>query len=280
MQVNYAKPCTILEDMLSVYCEVRGAGVPMSDTVPALLGQVHVFLSGGAEFEFADGRRVAAPQVALCGPFTQAFRFHLSGDLHMIGMGLLPVGWESLLGMAAGSLADTVVDAAAIWPASTLASLLDQLHGAADLSAAATTLDQFVLTRMAASTRDVDPRTAMIEHWLEHSKALSLADLGAALDLSPRQLGRLTVETHGASPKLLSMKYRALRSAAMLTLHKDNALNDAIASYADQAHFIRDFRRFVGWTPGVFLKDRHHLARVTMEGRWNVGARRSLALWS
>ncbi|UZW57987.1 hypothetical protein NUH86_22160 (plasmid) [Sphingobium sp. JS3065] len=51
-------------------------------------------------------------------------------------------------------------------------------------------------------------------------------------------------------------------------------------SFADQSHLIRDFRRFVGWTPTAFARDRRNIAYATLEGRSRAGAVRPLSLLS
>jgi AraC-like DNA-binding protein len=91
---------------------------------------------------------------------------------------------------------------------------------------------------------------------------------------------RLTLDCYGASPKTLAMKYRALRTATVLCQGNSADTDAAMRAYADQAHMIRDFRRFVGWTPAAFLRDQHNIAAATLTGRRKAGATRPLVLWS
>lgn len=88
---------------------------------------------------------------------------------------------------------------------------------------------------------------------------------------------RIALEYYGAPPKILAMKYRALRLAAEMC--QGGGLGETLQAYADQSHMIRDFRRFVGWTPAAFQRD-HNLAAATLSGRRRAGAARPLVLWS
>lgn len=280
MRLTYVMPAPELRTKLSVYCDGGTFGSAAQYTVPSLLGQIHMRTSGSSTYAFADGRVVQAPAVAICGPINQAFRMIVSPDFRFVSLGLLPVGWMQLLGFSAGSVADDILDGAAVWPASLLEALLEQLSGESCPEVRAAILDGFVNARLAERLRNVDPRIAAIDHWIETSCDIEIDRLLDRLELSGRQVGRLTYATHGSSPKLLSMKYRALKAAAALAVHGQAAADFVMDGYTDQSHFIRDFRRFVGWTPGAYLRERSSLARDTLYGRWRLGAQRALSLWS
>jgi AraC-like DNA-binding protein len=57
-------------------------------------------------------------------------------------------------------------------------------------------------------------------------------------------------------------------------------LGEVMTPYADQAHFIRDFQRFTGWTPRAFLAGGSTVAAHTLAGRKRAGIVRPLSLWS
>ena len=279
MNIDYLPPAPALASCISIHCEMSGFGQRRIETVPALLAQLHIRLAGDAIFRFPDGRRLAAPRVSLCGPTNGAFEIELSPDYHFHSIGFLSVGWSLMARLPAIDLADQVLDAALLFPASDMERLLDRLHSATTMAQRSTIVDDYVLASLHARTVHVDRRAHAIDHWLESDPGMSLDYLMGSLDLSARQAGRLTQTLHGASSKLLAIKYRALRAASRITVHGRAGLEAAMDDYADQSHFIRDFRRFVGSTPGQFL-EQQHIARLTMAGRWNAGARRPLVMWS
>ena len=71
-----------------------------------------------------------------------------------------------------------------------------------------------------------------------------------------RTLQRLFDETVGVSPKWVIQRYRLHEAAARMAAAAaidwaDIALE---LGYADQAHFIRDFRKLVGRSPADYVK--------------------------
>lgn len=87
------------------------------------------------------------------------------------------------------------------------------------------------------------------------------------LGLSERSLQRLVRRRLGLHPKWLVQRRRLHEAAGRL--REGSATLGAVAAelgYADQAHFVRDFTRVVGETPGQF-------------GRRRRGCDGSLASW-
>jgi AraC-like DNA-binding protein len=75
---------------------------------------------------------------------------------------------------------------------------------------------------------------------------------------SERTLHRLFARYVGASPAWVIRRYRLRAAAERLTACPPADVR-AIAwelGYADQAHFIRDFRATIGVTPGAYVQAR------------------------
>jgi AraC-like DNA-binding protein len=280
MQLDYGRPSPAWSSGLSVFGHIRTEGVAVTERVPALLPNLHVTLRGRATYRFADGRSRVAPPVAVIGATMSAFSMELSADYEVVCIGFLPSSWAASVGVPADRLADDVTDAADIWPAGAVASLWHAVAEAPGLDARRSLIEAFLQDRTGAVRVDDAGRGAAVQRWLERPGPPQLDGLADGLDLSWRQVERLTRTLFGASPKTLAMKYRALRTAGALAVRGEAALAPAMEGYADQSHMIRDFRRFVGWTPRRFLLDRHALASATMQGRWDAGVRTPLALLS
>ncbi len=82
---------------------------------------------------------------------------------------------------------------------------------------------------------------------------LRVAQVCAETGLSERALQRLVHRRLGLTPKWL-LQRRRLQEAADRLRTGDATAADIAATlgYADQAHFVRDFRRITGTTPGAF----------------------------
>jgi AraC-like DNA-binding protein len=280
MDLQYRMPTRVLLNAVSIVGQVSGLGGAVSDVVPALLPNLHIRLRGSSRYKFGAGPWLAAPSVALIGPTSAAFRVEMSADFEMACVGLLPEGWRACVGLPCGDLADAMIDAATVWPASAIASLLDACIAARGFAERQAIVESFLLGAVRSRPDRDAGRIGAIRQWLECPGAISLDALPGHVGLCPRQVARLTLSAYGASPKTLAMKYRALRAAGALTVRGRAGLADATDSYADQSHLIRDFHRFIGWTPGRFLAERQPLARATMLGRYNAGARSYLVLCS
>lgn len=85
-----------------------------------------------------------------------------------------------------------------------------------------------------------------------------VSDLVHASGRSERTLHRLFARYVGASPAWVIRRYRLRAAAERLTAHPPADVR-AVAwelGYADQAHFIRDFRATIGVTPGAYVEAR------------------------
>ena len=84
--------------------------------------------------------------------------------------------------------------------------------------------------------------------------SMRVAGAARELRLSQRQLERLFLERVGVSPKRYARLCRFERAVHLARGPGTLAEVASAAGYADQAHFIRDFRRLAGATPRRFLQ--------------------------
>jgi AraC-like DNA-binding protein len=79
-----------------------------------------------------------------------------------------------------------------------------------------------------------------------------VAAVARALGISERQLERRVLARVGVTPKRFA-SLRRFEHAAALARTRPSLTSVALeAGYYDQSHFIREFRRFAGMTPGEF----------------------------
>lgn len=246
-------PSRALAPFVTVLFVCTGRGQPMCGPMPALDAQISIRLDGAATFEFQDGRVVLPPTPAVIGPLSASVRLNVGPRFRAVGASLTAAGWVALFGMPAEAIRDQVVPLSALWGDGPVGRLFDALQSAPDEGALAWLLDTVLTARLAGGGRRVDPRIGMIERWIGGSPTLSLDELSGRLDLSARQVSRLTLGAYGVTPKLLAMRHRAARAAARIAL--DPRAGGAYDfGYADQSHMIRDFRRFLGTTPLQFAQ--------------------------
>ncbi len=278
MKLNYFLPSPQHCSLLTMHAVVDGVSEGFSALLPAMLPNLHIRLAGSSWYVFANGERVGAPAVALIGPTNAAYQIELSAGARMVALGFLPLGWLKLVQCPAHELADGIIDGADLWGEKACATLIEQLSEAT-LDGSHVSLIERFLSAVERQRRHVG-LVAAADHWLEHSPDLAVDALSEALDVGRRHLQRLMPEVYGAPPKSIAMKYRALRTATWMATQRPQTVAAAVAHYADQSHLNRDFKRFIGMSPSMFLKDQASVTAGTLLGRYKAGARRALSLWS
>lgn len=279
MRLQYFRPSARLAGLVTFHYGFETPGPHFGDMLGALLGQLQFRLAGGLAYASPVEGLAPAPSVPLMGPLNGTMVLECAGPMRLVGCGLLPAGWARLVGASAAELADRVTDARALWGPD-----VDRTHDAianvADPERQVALLDGFLCRLLDRRRRGPDRRIAAIDDWIGRQPAASLDDLMALLDMSQRQVERIVAASHGA-PKLLASKYRILRASALLATGQAADWRDAAGDvFADQAHFIRQFRRFIGQPPVAFAANHARLARLVMRSKWDAGARSPLALWS
>lgn len=119
-------------------------------------------------------------------------------------------------------------------------------------------LDAYLCARLPARD-EVAEEVADLVALIARSAALRhVGDLVTASGRSERTLYRLFARYVGASPAWVIRRYRLQSAAERLTASPpaDVATVAWELGYADQAHFIRDFRATIGVTPGAYVDAR------------------------
>jgi AraC-like DNA-binding protein len=280
LRLDYRMPGWPLRPYLTVHSIVEDVGQPTVAVLPAMLPNLHIRIAGHSAYSFGDGPPIEAPRVTLIGPTSTSYCIHLSPDLVMLSIGILPLGWMALLRLPAVDCQDLLIDGEDVWGRAAIDRLCDQLAQTRDEARQSALIEAFVGARLQPTHDRRLSFASAIDHWLERSPDLCLDQLSETLDVGARHMRRLTMESHGVSPKVLAMKYRALRAATALVMHGAGGRDDSLRAFADQAHLTRDFRRFVGWTPAAFMREAQNIAAGTIAGRLRAGATRPLTLWS
>ncbi|MGY1856974.1 helix-turn-helix domain-containing protein [Modestobacter sp. SYSU DS0290] len=183
----------------------------------------------------------------------------LAGDGWAVGVMCTPAAGTLLSGTSMAEFTDRYVDLPDVLGPGGVA-LVDRVRTA---MAADPHAGRAHATAMAAFTDTVRPRlpvdaegelvdrvVAFVE---ERSDVLRVAQVHAEFGLSERALQRLVHRRLGLTPKWLIQRRRLQEAAERLRAGGTTlAETAAVLGYADQAHFVRDFSRVTGTTPGRF----------------------------
>jgi AraC-like DNA-binding protein len=104
-----------------------------------------------------------------------------------------------------------------------------------------------------------------ILRWLASGFDPAVSELYASVNVSPRQLQRICRRFFGVAPAQVLKRFRALRAAMLLSQPGigEEVHDRLMATFFDQAHLIRDIRRYTGRTPTEWRK--WSLARTLLD---------------
>lgn len=266
IKLHYEAPAGKLANLVSSFYRMDFEGDSFSELERADRAQFRFQLCGHGSYQFANGHVVESYPVTIIGPTSSAVRSVATGPITIVGWGLLPAGWASLMGVEAEKWIDDAFDARRIF-----GDAIMDIH--ARLLAHADRCAQFEIATAAAerihekSNAAPYEFTAKVDAWLLDDGDPDIDQLARLTGLSPRQLERTTKRYYGMPPKKLARKYRALRAAQILA-HGDSLDDSELGlAFYDQSHLIREVKQFTGLTPTQLRSGTSELTQMTMKGR-------------
>lgn len=211
---------------------------------------------------------------SLLGPSGHALKLTSEGVTTVVGVGVFPEGWQRFVEANADTLVGQVIDLRAFWGDDALAPLAGT-PGESD-AVLARRVEALLLQRLTLAPQP-DPRVAVISQWI-NGPVQDIAVLADELQVSDRQLVRIARRAHGLPPRVLANKHRALRIAASLAAGTLDVRQAWTEDFADQSHFIEEFRRFMGVTPVAFMQHDGWLVREVMRVRREIASEHPLGL--
>lgn len=199
----------------------------------------------------------------VAGQLTQPIHLLPGHDIDVVGIRLNPVGAGALLGIPLHELTNAVVNLYEICP-----RLARALEAAVAIAGTATERAFAVMrtvVRALSATPDLK-MMAMIQ-CLNNGSPMSLGAMASRYGISPRTLERRFQAEVGMGPKMYQRVVRFRRAFRMLEHQQGRGARIAAAAgYYDQAHLIRDFRRFTGTSPREFFRPETPLAGLLLSG--------------
>lgn len=226
----------------------------IEEPVPAYSAQIILLVRGNLTMTFADGRSAQAATITINAPQMRAGRCVLDGPVLEVAASLTHVAWQRLANLPADQVHDQLIPASAILTAEQIAALEAAVAACRDGRIPPEALCAQLGAVIAAGPHSLRPdHVAVAEailRWLGSGVAPDLADLHAAVGLSPRQLQRISRRFFGVAPAQVLKRFRAHRAAMALSQPGiSEAVFDALmAGFFDQAHLIRDIKRYTGRT--------------------------------
>jgi AraC-like DNA-binding protein len=255
-RVTFFRPARALRDAIESYF-IFEISRPVRDLLPP--GWMHSgwIVEGAWQSGPVGGDLRPVPPVTLSGPYERAV-IAQGTPSRVIALTMTPLGWTQLVGARAAAFAGRATPmSATLGPACD--ALLPRLRAASDAHAL-DLLDAFFLARL--KTTPADARVAQAHALLCDPDVRTVEDWSERLGIGARQLERICDRHFGLAPKRLLRRERLLRTLEEVRRVPPSAWLQAIGdAYADQSHFIREFRWFMYMTPGAWLRHERGLDR-------------------
>ncbi len=207
------------------------------------------------------------PRFAMSGPTCRSTHF-VFGSINVWGIGLLPTGWARFVRAEAKDYADIVVDGCADAAFSAFYRLHEMLMVSADPPEVEAQLINDTLTMQLSSLPEEDPRVAQFHAALADPEVSSVTELAERVGMNIRSMERLSHRAFGFSPKTLLRRQRFLRTLGEVMLDPTRRWTESLDfHYHDQAHFARDFQRFMGMTASDYMARQHPIIGAAVHGR-------------
>jgi AraC-like DNA-binding protein len=177
-------------------------------------------------------------------------------DLDYIGITFRPGGTSALFGIDAHRFANDFVPIEALFGAFAI-ELRERLAMAPDVQTRFALLERLLTLRL-RDNRDFDRLTPALQRIKQTHGRVSIVDLAVLTDVSTKHLVTLFNRVVGAPPKTLTRLYRLQHLLSAILANPSPSLTSLAydCAYFDQAHFIKDFKRLTGHTPGNYLRQR------------------------
>jgi AraC-like DNA-binding protein len=205
-----------------------------------------------------DHHHKKLPEIYLHGQITKPSALSYSGNISAFGICFQPHALKCIFGIDANELTNTGLDFNLIKNKKHL-DLTAQLTDEQTVEGRIKILANYLLYQQQGNDKPTDETVKhAIALILQSKGTVSLKELQQRLKFSERSLERKFNQSIGISPKLFSRICRFQESLSQLRTSNFDKLSDIAYEnkYSDQAHFIRAFKEFTGFSPLEFKKQR------------------------
>jgi len=204
--------------------------------------------------------KITAPQYFITGQSTTRFQLYLQNSIRCAGIVFKPAGLNSLFQIPMSEFVDERVDLDAVLPGQ-IPLLAEQIAEATGPGHRKQLMEQFLLRQV--QKKDIQPNFLdWAANAIVSSKGtISMDNLMENVFMSNRQFQRQFLKKVGVSPKYYA-RIRRIGTLCNELVHSESVdwpqLFYAYGFY-DQAHFIRDFKNFMGTSPEKYWKNNTEL---------------------
>lgn len=198
-----------------------------------------------------------SPDYTLIGLYTNPYEVQFTDRVHVFGIRFKPEGFYNIFGIPASEFGERFEDMEDL-TGGEFKYFCEELRDSINLSRKLILAEKYLLGNLEKKKITVDYVNRAAEIIRQRKGFIRMEELSAEVFISKRQLERQFKLKVGVSPKFY-MRIARLNEVQRQLDKKEKLDLTALTylcGYADQAHFIRDFKNFTGEKPTLFLKQR------------------------
>lgn len=231
-------------------------GTAVSDMLLPQWASIRFIYQGSVNMTVPDHKPQPSPLAAMTGPTSLASPIS-SKSAKIAAFGLLPLGWHKFVGQPASRWANKVIDVETTHKFDLFAQIWDAIRNLETEAEMIDTFNHMLLEALEPSDAE-DDRIEAAHLALTDPAIDSVGALCERLDMDTKQLSRFSNRVFGFLPKLLLRRQRFVRTLGQALMNPDQSWSECVdLNYYDQAHFNRDFKRFMGLTPRQYMAQPH-----------------------
>jgi methylphosphotriester-DNA--protein-cysteine methyltransferase len=213
-----------------------------------------VFHYGDPFYTWQDGARVLQPQSFAISMMRKHIAIESSGRTGLVSVRCFPWGGYHFFTEPIANFLDQTIPCERLWKNND--RLMAELSAAEGAEEKVACVQRFLRGQLELCKRDeaaVDEAVKLIR---QSKGRLSIEELCARTGFSQKRLGRKMTGSVGVTPKIFSRVTRFLDVCSRLDELDEATLSQLPhdCGFHDQAHFIKEFKAFSGFTPTEFFK--------------------------
>lgn len=202
----------------------------------------------------AGGESMVQPRSFAVSQMRKYIEIESNGRTGFVSVRFYPWGAYHFFARPVHSFLDDTAGIETLWPAHH-EELMEKLRATPGGTEYAGVVQRFLLDRLEAYRKDEAALDEAVKLIRSAGGQLSIEKVGQRVGLSRKQLERKFASTVGTTPKTFARISRFLNICHHLDGHRGKTLTQLAyeCGYFDQAHFIREFTAFSGFTPKAFF---------------------------
>ncbi|WPO92455.1 helix-turn-helix domain-containing protein [Chryseobacterium sp. HR92] len=222
-------------------------------------------ISGGTAATTINGKRKDTPDIELLGHLTLPTRLTVAQGTSVLIARIYPYAGTLFFSDPLSEFTNCATDMYDV-AKSEIRDLYDCIMQAGGLHAKINVLEAYFLQQLKKNETRLKKAVmvqALSQHFFMNHQTLDLHALAQGSGLSERYIQKLYLKNIGISPSAFAAVIRFNKSLPMVLNTSESLIAIAYnCGYYDQAHFIKEFKKFTGITPSA---SRHSLIKNDMD---------------